>query len=79
MLHFRKKSRSINKVLLKFKQSFYTVILIFRKFTQSLLLLDFKDLKYKRSILKVYFPYSFFCKGTFSDYSSLLRLDKITE
>ena len=59
---------SINKPFFFF--IFYTsFILLFRKFTSSILLLDFKDLKYKWSIHKVYFPYSFFCKGMAPDWS----------
>ena len=63
---FQQKSRSMNEVSLKYKQttflfffSFYTsFILLFSNFTESILLLDFKDLKYKLRILKVYLKYT---------------------
>ena len=57
--------------MLKYKKVpffyFYTsFILLFRKFNWSILLFNFKGLKYRWSILKVYFPYSFFFKGCYN-------------
>ena len=57
----------MQKFLLIFFCFYTSFILLFRKFTCTTLLLDFRDLKYKGSILKIYLKYTFHTLFSVSD------------